>query len=105
MANPAAALLELRNVSVVRGDNLALDRMSLRIEQGEHLCVLGPNGCGKSTLIKTLTRECYPLAREDSGIQILGHIDKSEGVVKTQNSGAVFFSPRFVQSWWRTEAL
>jgi iron complex transport system ATP-binding protein len=67
-----APLLELRNVSVVRGDNLALDRVSLRIEQGEHLCILGPNGCGKSTLIKTLTRECYPMAREDSGIQIMG---------------------------------
>jgi len=68
----APPLVELRNVSVVRGENLALDRVSLRIEQGEHLCILGPNGCGKSTLIKTLTRECYPVAREDSGIRILG---------------------------------
>src|ERR1700720_3687048 len=72
MADPAAPLLELRNVSVVRGDNLALARVSLRIEQGEHLCILGPNGCGKSTLIKTLTRECYPIARADSSIRILG---------------------------------
>ncbi len=67
-----APLVELRNLSVVRGANLALDCVSLRIEQGEHLCILGPNGCGKSTLIKTLTRECYPIAREDSRIQILG---------------------------------
>jgi iron complex transport system ATP-binding protein len=73
MADSAAPLLELRNVSVVRGDNLALDRVSLRIEQGEHLCILGPNGCGKSTLIKALTRECYPIAQEDSAMQILGH--------------------------------
>lgn len=72
MADLAAPLLELRNVSVVRGDNLALDQVSLRIEQGEHLCILGPNGCGKSTLIKTLTRECYPIAREDASIRILG---------------------------------
>src|SRR6266403_5710123 len=72
MADPAAPLLELRNVSVMRGDNLALDQVSLRIEQGEHLCILGPNGCGKSTLIKTLTRECYPIAREDASIRILG---------------------------------
>src|SRR5216684_2471207 len=72
MSDRAAPLLELRNVSVVRGDNLALDRVSLRIEQGEHLCILGPNGCGKSTLIKTLTRECYPIARDESSIRILG---------------------------------
>ncbi len=65
-------LVELRNVTVVRGENLALHGVSVRIEQGEHLCILGPNGSGKSTLIKTLTRECYPVAREDSGIRILG---------------------------------
>jgi len=38
------------------------------------VCILGPNGCGKSTLIKTITRECYPLAREGSGISILGRV-------------------------------
>src|ERR1700692_5067965 len=72
MADAPDPLLELQNVSAVRGENLALDRISLRIEQGEHLCILGPNGCGKSTLIKTLTRECYPISREESSIRILG---------------------------------
>jgi iron complex transport system ATP-binding protein len=65
-------LLEMRNVSVVRGDNLALDGVSLRIEVGEHVCILGPNGCGKSTLIRTITRDNYPLAREDASMIILG---------------------------------
>ena len=50
----------------------ALDDISLRIESGEHVCILGPNGCGKSTLIKTITRECYPVVREGSSIAILG---------------------------------
>jgi iron complex transport system ATP-binding protein len=50
----------------------ALDDISLRIEAGEHVCILGPNGCGKSTLIKTITRECYPVVREGSSISILG---------------------------------
>src|SRR5437870_11370076 len=65
-------LLSLAHVTVMRGDRAALEDVSLRIEAGEHVCILGPNGCGKSTLIKTITRECYPLAREGSSMAILG---------------------------------
>src|SRR5215831_13534794 len=56
----------------MRGSRAALSEVSLRIQSGEHVCILGPNGCGKSTLIKTITRECYPLAVEGSGVRILG---------------------------------
>ncbi|HKV23233.1 MAG TPA: ATP-binding cassette domain-containing protein [Candidatus Acidoferrum sp.] len=70
-----APLLALQNVTVLRGETSsrpALDNITLRINAGEHVCILGPNGCGKSTLIKTITRECYPLANEGSSISILG---------------------------------
>jgi iron complex transport system ATP-binding protein len=66
------ALLDLANVTVMRGERTALAGITLRIEQGEHACILGPNGCGKSTLIKTITRECYPVAAEGSSMSILG---------------------------------
>ncbi len=56
----------------MRGERAALREVSVRIESGEHVCILGPNGCGKSTLIKAITRECYPLAREGLAIRILG---------------------------------
>ncbi len=72
MSNDSPALLEMKNISVLRGEHLALDRLSLRIGLGEHVCVLGPNGSGKSTLIRTITRENYPLAREDACMTILG---------------------------------
>jgi iron complex transport system ATP-binding protein len=72
MNNKSLALLEMKNISVVRGDHLALDRVSLRIDVGEHVCILGPNGSGKSTLIRTITRESYPLARPDASMSILG---------------------------------
>ncbi len=54
--------LEFENVTVLRDHNLALDRLSLRIDEGEHVAILGPNGSGKSTLVQALTREVYPLA-------------------------------------------
>jgi iron complex transport system ATP-binding protein len=68
----AAPLLELRDVRVFRGGKVALDHINLRIDAREHVAILGPNGCGKSTLIKTITRECYPAAREGSSMTILG---------------------------------
>ena len=56
----------------MRGQKIALDDFSLRIGAQEHIVILGPNGCGKSTLIKTITRECYPVARPESSISLLG---------------------------------
>src|SRR5215469_11634175 len=61
----------------MRGDHAALRNVNLEIATGEHVCILGPNGCGKSTLIKTITRECYPLApavatKDGCAISILG---------------------------------
>src|SRR6267378_437601 len=75
MTASAPPLLSLKHVTVLRGtreQRPALDDVTLQIGAGEHVCILGPNGCGKSTLIKTITRECYPLAREGSSISILG---------------------------------
>src|ERR1700732_5180366 len=65
-------LLALSHVTVMRGEHPALQDITLRVDSGEHVCILGPNGCGKSTLIKTITRECYPLARAGSSLTILG---------------------------------
>src|SRR5258708_37108947 len=65
-------LLALRHVTVMRGERAALLDVTLRVEAGEHIAILGPNGCGKSTLIKTITRDCYPLALPGSSLAILG---------------------------------
>jgi iron complex transport system ATP-binding protein len=70
---PAAEVfIELEHVSVARGLKTILHDISLRVQSDEHLVILGPNGCGKSTLIKTLTCECYPLARPETKVRIFG---------------------------------
>jgi iron complex transport system ATP-binding protein len=66
------ALIEFERVTIMRGATLALDDISLKIGAGEHIAIIGPNGCGKSTFIKAITRECYPLYREGSSLTILG---------------------------------
>jgi iron complex transport system ATP-binding protein len=65
-------LVELRRVTVMRGERAALVDVDMRIGAGERVCILGPNGSGKSTLIKTLTRECYPVVREGSSMTVFG---------------------------------
>jgi iron complex transport system ATP-binding protein len=69
---PQPPLLDFRNLRVMRGQKTVLDDFTLRVEANEHVAILGPNGCGKSTLIKTITRECYPLSRDESFMSILG---------------------------------
>lgn len=61
---PPEDLLELIHATVVRDGVRVLDEVSLRIACGQHTVILGPNGCGKSTLMKLIDRSLHPLARE-----------------------------------------
>ncbi|WP_374382094.1 ABC transporter ATP-binding protein [Dongia sp.] len=44
--------LALDNVSHRYGNLLAVDRVSLHVDEGEVTCLLGPSGCGKSTILR-----------------------------------------------------
>jgi iron complex transport system ATP-binding protein len=64
--------LELANVNVARGDRVVLHDVNLTIRAGEHVAILGPNGCGKSTLIFTITCQIYPIVQEGMRVRIFG---------------------------------
>lgn len=64
--------LSMSKVNVARGEAVVLHDVSLEIGMGEHVAILGPNGCGKSTLIKTLTCECYPIAQPGTSVRLFG---------------------------------
>ena len=50
-------ILEMRKVTVTRGDTSVLHDIDLMIDEGEKLAVIGPNGSGKSSLIRTMMGE------------------------------------------------
>jgi len=64
--------LELRQVDVARGDRVVLHDVNLTIRAGEHVAILGPNGCGKSTLIMTMTCQIYPMVQPGMQVRIFG---------------------------------
>ncbi len=64
--------LALRNVNVARGDRIVLHDVNLTIRAGEHVAILGPNGCGKSTLILTITCQIYPIVQPGMSVRIFG---------------------------------
>jgi iron complex transport system ATP-binding protein len=89
-----APFLHLQHVNVARGDNTVLHDINLSINAGEHIAILGPNGCGKSTLIKTITCECYPIVQPETHVSIFGRerwdlteLKKRLGVVSPELPG------------------
>jgi iron complex transport system ATP-binding protein len=68
-----SSLISLRNVTVFRGDKRALDGLTLSIGLDEHVAIIGPNGCGKSTLVRTIARDFYPVYGDgDWSLSIMG---------------------------------
>lgn len=54
------ALLNMSGVSLSFGAELLLDQVSLNIEEGDRICLVGRNGAGKSSLLKILNGDVSP---------------------------------------------
>ena len=72
--------IEVLNITKRFGENLVLDNVSFKVNEGEIFGFIGPNGAGKSTLINIMTTILYP----DRGtIKICG-FDVLKGPVKAK---------------------
>jgi ABC-2 type transport system ATP-binding protein len=70
MADPDAATIDAKSVTIRFGTFTAVNKVSLTVQRGEIFGLLGPNGSGKTTLIRGL---CGLLPLAEGSATVLGH--------------------------------
>ena len=67
-------MIEYRNVRKYYGDQLIIQDINMKVEDGEFVVIIGPSGCGKTTAIKMLNR----LLETSDGKILINGIDNKE---------------------------
>ena len=71
--------IEIENLSIYYDEICALNDVNIKVKKGEFLGIVGPNGGGKTTLLKS----------------ILGIIEPSKGKIKINNSKKIGYVPQY----------
>lgn len=74
MPTPSAHELEIRNLACVRGERLLFRALNLEMSSGDLVQVTGPNGCGKTSLLRIVCG----LTLEEAG-DVLWHAENTRG--------------------------
>ncbi len=83
------SLISVQEISLAFGGPLVFDRLSMQLEPGERVALLGRNGAGKTTLMKVIAQELPP----DSGsvvVQKGAQVSRLPQEVPADISGNVF---------------
>jgi branched-chain amino acid transport system ATP-binding protein len=93
----AAALLELRGVSMAFGGLSVVTELDLHVDEGEIVSVIGPNGAGKTTLFNLITGVYEPTGGEIrfAGADITGlepHKIAQRGIARTFQTLRLFLN-------------
>ena len=83
-------MISLRNVSFSYGERRALDRISLDINKGEHVALIGPNASGKTTLALIMNALITPVEGDCS---VDGVDTKNDPLFARKTVGMVFQDP------------
>ena len=86
------SLLELKNVSKIYGDLKALDDVSLTVDEGEWVAIMGPSGSGKSTMMNIISCLDKPSKGEVllDGVDIAKESSKKLTEIRRDKIGLIF---------------
>ena len=82
-------IFEVKNIDFCYGKTRAIDNLSLTIEQGKFYGIVGPNGCGKTTLLDLMTGNKPP---ESGTITYLGQ--KIKGYARRKTAKEIALVPQ-----------
>ena len=86
------ALLELKNISKIYGELKALDNVSIKVEKGEWVAIMGPSGSGKSTMMNIIGCMDKPSLGEVllDGVDISKESQKNLTDIRRDKIGLIF---------------